>query len=161
MLFRWIRSWLWCQTKWVFIIENTYDLYVYYAIASHIVVGSVGKRIMGQLFVLLKFWCKPYLLFSLLQRNIVGLVSRISLLYSWLQATVRVMSLITDEDESEDAYPGENVKIKVTGVEEEVDFFWKQNWLENLERKLLTCLWVSIHMHWNSRCKYFSTMSML
>ncbi|PVD39202.1 hypothetical protein C0Q70_01830 [Pomacea canaliculata] len=35
------------------------------------------------------------------------------------KATVRVMSLITDEDESEDAYPGENVKIKVTGVEEE------------------------------------------
>lgn len=34
-------------------------------------------------------------------------------------AIVKVMSLLTDEEESEDAYPGENIKIKVTGVEEE------------------------------------------
>ena len=39
------------------------------------------------------------------------------------QTTVKVLSLITDEEESEDAYPGENVKIKVTGVEEEVRYF--------------------------------------
>ncbi|KAL8595070.1 Eukaryotic peptide chain release factor GTP-binding subunit ERF3A [Nucella lapillus] len=32
---------------------------------------------------------------------------------------VKVVSLLIDEEESEDAYPGENVKIKVTGVEEE------------------------------------------
>ncbi|KAL8564018.1 Eukaryotic peptide chain release factor GTP-binding subunit ERF3A [Nucella lapillus] len=35
------------------------------------------------------------------------------------KTNVKVVSLITDEEESEDAYPGENVKIKVTGVEEE------------------------------------------
>nr|KAG5714697.1 hypothetical protein BaRGS_000185 [Batillaria attramentaria] len=35
------------------------------------------------------------------------------------KASVKVVSLITDEEESEDAYPGENVKIKIAGVEEE------------------------------------------
>lgn len=41
---------------------------------------------------------------------------------SWFpfQTNVKVVSLILDEEESEDAHPGENVKIKVTGVEEEV-----------------------------------------
>ncbi|XP_076448207.1 eukaryotic peptide chain release factor GTP-binding subunit ERF3A-like [Babylonia areolata] len=35
------------------------------------------------------------------------------------KTNVKVMSILIDEEESEDAYPGENVKIKVTGVEEE------------------------------------------
>ena len=41
---------------------------------------------------------------------------------SWFlfQTNVKVVSLILDEEESEDAHPGENVKITVTGVEEEV-----------------------------------------
>ena len=36
------------------------------------------------------------------------------------QTNVKIVSLILDEEETEDAHPGENVKIKVTGVEEEV-----------------------------------------
>lgn len=35
------------------------------------------------------------------------------------KTNIKVMSLLIDEEESDDAYPGENVKIKVTGVEEE------------------------------------------
>ena len=40
--------------------------------------------------------------------------------YLVLQTMVKVVSLLTDDEESDDAYPGENVKIKVSGVEEEV-----------------------------------------
>jgi len=35
------------------------------------------------------------------------------------KAPVKVMSIISDEEESEDAMPGENVKLKISGVEEE------------------------------------------
>ncbi|CAL1533528.1 unnamed protein product, partial [Lymnaea stagnalis] len=35
------------------------------------------------------------------------------------KASVRVMNIVSDEDESEDAMPGENVRLKISGVEEE------------------------------------------
>ena len=45
------------------------------------------------------------------------------------QTNVKIVSLILDEEETEDAHPGENVKIKVTGVEEEVsDWYWFLFW---------------------------------
>ena len=39
---------------------------------------------------------------------------------SLFQATVKVMQLFSDEIETESAGPGENLKLKVSGVEEEV-----------------------------------------
>ena len=35
---------------------------------------------------------------------------------------MKVMTIISDEEDSEDAMPGENVKLKISGVEEEVRF---------------------------------------
>lgn len=31
------------------------------------------------------------------------------------------MNIVSDEDESDDAMPGENVRLKISGVEEEVN----------------------------------------
>lgn len=36
------------------------------------------------------------------------------------QSVVKVMNIVSDEEDSEDAMPGENVRLKISGAEEEV-----------------------------------------
>jgi len=43
-----------------------------------------------------------------------------------MQMTTEVMQLFSDEDEVEKAFSGENVKIKLKNVEEEVSCKWLQ-----------------------------------
>ena len=42
---------------------------------------------------------------------------------SCLQCAVEVMQLWSDDDETEQVFPGENVKLKLKNVEEEVRIF--------------------------------------
>ena len=41
-----------------------------------------------------------------------------------MQVSIKIMTIVSDEEDSDDAMPGENVKLKISGVEEEVLFYY-------------------------------------
>lgn len=44
------------------------------------------------------------------------------IVFCYVKASVKIMQIFSDDIEVEEANPGENLKLKVTGVEEEVKF---------------------------------------
>ena len=45
-------------------------------------------------------------------------------LYNYIQVTVEVLGIIFDEEEKSSAVAGDNVKLKLRGIEEEVCYYY-------------------------------------